>query len=194
MKLEWSTEKRKVNDLLPYVNNPRILTEEKKEQLKRSIEKFNLVEIPAINTDNTLLAGHQRVKVLQLLGRGEEEIDVRVPNRLLNLKEIKEYNITSNVQVGMWDIDMLESVFTDIDLASIGINLEELKMPETLATIPETPTNKTEIEEDDYDIPEEIKVDVVLGDLIEIGPHRLLCGDSTDADCVTKLMGGVFLI
>jgi hypothetical protein len=54
------------------------------EGLKRSLKKFNLAELPAINTDGTLVAGNQRVLALSLLGRGDEEIEVRVPNRPLN--------------------------------------------------------------------------------------------------------------
>ena len=94
--LKWNTEKRKINDLLPYEANPRLMREEQVEQLKQSITKYNLVEIPAINTDNTIIAGHQRLKIMQLLGRGEEEIDVRVPSRKLNKEELEEYLIRSN--------------------------------------------------------------------------------------------------
>jgi ParB-like chromosome segregation protein Spo0J len=94
--LEWRNEKRKVKDLVPYEFNPRRLTEERKQLLINSIEKFNLAEVPAVNTDNVIIAGHQRVKVLMELGRGEESIDVRVPNRSLTEKEFKEYNLTSN--------------------------------------------------------------------------------------------------
>lgn len=77
--LIWKTEKRKVKDLIPYQGNPRVLLESKAELLKESITTFNIVEIPVIDTNNTIIAGHQRIKVMMLLGRGEEEIDVRVP-------------------------------------------------------------------------------------------------------------------
>ena len=98
--LEWSNEKRKVKDLVPYEFNPRKLTEERKQLLINSIEKFNLAEVPAVNTDNIIIAGHQRIKVLMELGRGDEYIDVRVPNRSLTELEFKEYNLTSNIPVG----------------------------------------------------------------------------------------------
>ena len=77
--LSWHTEQRRVNDLLPNPKNPRELDDRQREALTKSLQKFGLAEIPAINTDNQILAGHQRVKVLQLLGRGEEKIDVRLP-------------------------------------------------------------------------------------------------------------------
>lgn len=70
-KLEWLTEKRKVNDLLPLDINPRKISEHKKQTLIKSIEKFNLAEIPAINKDNTIIAGHQRISALQLIDRGD---------------------------------------------------------------------------------------------------------------------------
>jgi len=90
-KLKWKTEKRKINDLIPYSKNPRTLTTKQSEDLKKSLEKFDLAEIPAINTDNIIIAGHQRLKILQGIGKGATEIDVRVPNRKLNAKELEEY-------------------------------------------------------------------------------------------------------
>ena len=97
--IKFHTEQRKVKDLVPYKYNPRKVTAEKKEVLKKSLEKFDLAEIPVINTDNTIVAGHQRVVVLMELGRGNEAIDVRVPNRALTEDEFKEYNVRSNIQI-----------------------------------------------------------------------------------------------
>lgn len=90
--LIWHNEKRKVKDLVPYELNPRILTDEQAEKLKDSLKKFNLVEIPAIDTFNKIIAGHQRIKIMLLLGRGEKEIDVRVPNRELTGKQLYIHN------------------------------------------------------------------------------------------------------
>ncbi len=81
--LKWHTEKRKVSSLIPTEGNPRMLTKKQAEDLEASLRKFNLVDIPAINTDNRIISGHQRMTILKALGRGNEEIDVRVPNRKL---------------------------------------------------------------------------------------------------------------
>ena len=186
-KLEWTTEKRKVNDLLPLDINPRKISEAKKQQLIKSIEKFNLAEIPAINKDNTIISGHQRIKALQLICRGEEMIDVRVPNRQLTRKEVKEYAIISNTHAGEFDFEILEVEFADVELAEIGFDIPgwddwQIQLDKDLVG---------DVQEDDFDVPEGgIETDIVLGDLFEIGEHRLLCGDSTDSDQVAKLMNG----
>lgn len=122
-KLEWLTEKRKVNDLLPLDINPRKISEHKKQTLIKSIEKFNLAEIPAINKDNTIIAGHQRISALQLIGRGDEMIDVRVPNRQLTKKELKEYNLISNTHAGEWDFEIMEVEFADIEIEEWDIEM-----------------------------------------------------------------------
>ncbi|MGD0577246.1 MAG: DNA methylase, partial [Candidatus Staskawiczbacteria bacterium] len=57
VKLQWHTERRKVNDLIPYSKNPRNISEQQIEALKNSLKKFNLVELPAIDTDNQIIAG-----------------------------------------------------------------------------------------------------------------------------------------
>ena len=113
-KLNWHTEKRKVNKLVPFEGNPRIMNDKQLEDLKKSVSKFDLVEIPAIDTDNRIIAGHQRLKIMQLLGRGEEEIDVRVPNRKLTEAEFKEYNLRSNKNTGEWNFDELANFDEDL--------------------------------------------------------------------------------
>ena len=125
--LEWITEKRKISDLIPYEKNPRILTPKQQRDLQASLEKFNLAEIPVINTDNKIVAGHQRLKILILLGRGNEEIDVRVPNRPLTDKEFQEYNIRSNKNTGDWDNDKLLEIPAN-DLINWGFESEELNL------------------------------------------------------------------
>ncbi|MFA5754688.1 MAG: ParB N-terminal domain-containing protein, partial [Patescibacteria group bacterium] len=76
-KLEWQTTQKRVNDLVPREVNPRRINDKQMSDLKKSLARFNLVEIPAIDLNGKILAGHQRIKALQLLGRGEELIDVR---------------------------------------------------------------------------------------------------------------------
>ncbi len=181
--LEWRTEKRKVKDLVPFEYNPRILTEERKQLLINSINKFNLAEIPAINTDNTIIAGHQRIKVLMDLGRGEEWIDVRVPNRHLSEQELKEYNITSNVPVGFWDVDILEEHFGDVDLEALGLVLADIEIPgEALGD------EMSNEEESDFDPTPPKEPMSVLGDVYEFRSlnknivHRLVCGDSRNSE------------
>ena len=62
--LIWHTETRLVDALIPYEKNPRTLSDKQRHDLETSITKFNLVKIPAINTDNTVIAGHARLKII----------------------------------------------------------------------------------------------------------------------------------
>lgn len=131
IKLEWKTAHRKVNDLLPFEINPRKISEVKLKKLQGYIEQFNVVEIPVINFDNTLITWHQRLKVMQLIGRGDELIDVRVPNRQLSKKELKEYNIIANTHSGEFDIDILTEDFSDIELGDFDIETSNKKLTQT---------------------------------------------------------------
>ena len=181
--LIWHTEKRKVKELVPYESNPRKLSNEQAEKLKDSLNKFNLVEIPAIDTDNKIVAGHQRIKIMMLLGRGEEEIDVRLPNRKLTNGEFTEYNIRSNKNVGEFDWDLLAK-FDESFLADIGFSSGELDGIF------------------DVDVPEEFSLEKELlklnihqintkkGDTYALGENRLMCGDSTIEADILKLMNG----
>lgn len=125
-KLVWKTEKRKIDDLLAYEGNPRKMSVKQVKDLKRSIEKFDLVEIPAINTDNKIVAGHQRLKVMQMVGRGKELVDVRVPNRPLTEEEFREYLLRSNKNSGDWDFEVLAD-FEEEVLLEAGFETQEIK-------------------------------------------------------------------
>ena len=137
--LQWHNEKRKVRELVGNKFNPRKITPEQKKKLEDSILKFNLVEIPVIDTSNTILAGHQRIGVLVTLGRGEEEIDVRAPNRKLTDEEVKEYLLRSNISNGSWEEDMLQELGKDI-LEEVGFS--EMDIARILGDEPKIPDSK----------------------------------------------------
>lgn len=189
--IEWHTEKRKVIDLIPYNYNPRKLTSERLDKLKKSLTKYNLAEIPVINTDNIIIAGHQRIKVLMELGRGEELIDIRVPNRTLTETEFKEYNIVSNVSVGYWDVDILEEAFADIDLLDLGLDISAIEIPADLM-----PDIFKQEEESEFDVTPPKNPVTVFGDVYELNSkqkditHRVICGDSTKSEDYAKLLNG----
>lgn len=180
-KLIWKTERRRVNDLVPFEKNPRTISPKQLSDLTKSLKKFNLVEIPAIGLDNKVLAGHQRLKVLQILGRGEEEIDVRVPNRKLTNKEAEQYLISSNVLGGDWDFEKLKSF--DLDLL-LDIGFDQIDLSHLW-------NDGLEVEDEDFDVEEEIKKirkpRTKLGDLIYLGPHKLICGNATDSTVLRRL-------
>lgn len=181
IKLEWRTEKRKINDLIPFEKNPRKITDDQVKRLKVSIEKFNIVEIPAIDTNNMLVAGHQRMKIMQIIGRGDEEIDVRVPNRKLTQAEFDEYNVRSNKNTGEWDM-LLLAEFDESMLADVGFESKELDR-----------IFKKD-DDDDFDADKEAEKIITptskYGEVYQLGKHRLMCGDCSKTADVDKLMGG----
>lgn len=179
--MKWHTEQRKISDLIPTENNPRQLNEKQYSDLKKSLKKFDLAEIPAINTDGQILAGHMRLKIMSDLGRAEEVIDVRVPDRCLTKKECEEYLIRSNKNTGEWDMDILGNSFEVPDLKEWGFEDAELGIGVEIKT--------GETDPDDVpDVKKETKCK--SGDLWVLGDHRLVCGNSGDHDIVVKLMGG----
>lgn len=180
--LIWTTQKRKVDDLLPYEKNPRKISNKQLADLKRSLKKFNLVEIPAIDTDGKIIAGHQRIKVLQLLGRGQEEIDVRVPNRKLTKEEYEQYLLSSNALGGDWDFEKLQC-FELSTLLEVGFDEDELM---------HIFDDNLETENDDFDEEKELEkaktTDIQPGDMFALESHKLICGNSHDPEVIRKLM------
>ena len=177
--LVWHTEQRKISDLVPFVGNPRELTEKQAQDLEASLRRFNLVEIPAVNVNQRILAGHQRLKIMQILGRGGEVIDVRMPNRELTEEEEREYLLRSNKNTGQWNDDELANWDEDL-LLKVGWTKEELaKMFDLDAGA----------EEDDVPEPP-VEARTKKGQIFTLGTHRVMCGDSTSGADVALLMDG----
>ena len=120
--MKWHNEKRKLSELIPYEMNPRQLSVEQHEHLTASLKKFDLAEVPAINTDNTIVAGHQRVRILAELHGLDYEVDVRVPDKKLTKADFEEYLVRSNLNTGEWDFDQLANHFDTEDLVEWGFD------------------------------------------------------------------------
>jgi len=172
------TELIKLSSIKSNPNNPRVIKDDKFKKLVQSIQDFpKMLEIRPIvvNDDNIILGGNMRLKACKEAGLKEVPI---IKASDFTEYEQRQFIIKDNVGFGEWDWDMLANDWESEDLTNWGLDIPGFE-PEPLKA-----------EEDDYEMPDEIETDVVLGDLIEIGPHRLLCGDSTDSDQVAKLMNG----
>ena len=159
-------------------NNPRVIKDDKFKKLVQSIKDLpEMAEVRpvVVNTDMVVLGGNMRLKAMREAGWKD------VPIQVVDWDEDKQrqFIIKDNVSGGEWDWDMLANEWDTEELQEWGLDLPDFDNGKEL-----------EAEEDDYQMPDELQTDIVLGDLFEIGPHRLLCGDSTDSDAVAKLMDG----
>ena len=185
-KLFWKTERRKASSLAPYKFNPRQITDEQMKNLQRSLKKFNIVELPAIDYDGTIVAGHMRIKALLLLGRGQEEIEVRVPNRKLTKAEFKDYLLTSNRSGGAFDFGVLSEHFDLDEMMTAGFDSDDFSRMFD---------DNLEITDDGFDEEVEKKkikhTDIKSGDRFVLGRHHLICGNALDPKVISRLMGDV---
>lgn len=173
-----------INKLKPAEYNPRIDLkpgDKEFEKIRKSIEEFGYVDPVIINKDGTIIGGHQRYKVLKDIGYTEIECIV------IDIDKDKEkaLNIALNKISGDWDKVKLKDLLTElqgIGMAEItGFDLAELGM----LGVQESVT------EDDFDIDEVLKKEesnILFGDIIQLGRHRLVCGDSTKNEDVAVLM------
>jgi DNA modification methylase len=168
-----------INEIKPNPNNPRIIKDEKFKKLVKSIQDFpQMLELRPIVIDenNIVLGGNMRLKAC--IEAGLKDVPVKQAKELTE-EQKKEFIVKDNVGYGEWDWD---------DLAN---NWDEQLLTEWGLDIPNFEQEVLEAEEDDFAVPDGgSETDIVLGDLFEIGEHRLLCGDSTDSDQVAKLMNG----
>lgn len=158
-------------------NNPRLIKDEKFAKLVKSIQDFpEMLELRPIvvNDDMIVLGGNMRLKACKEAGLKEVPI---IKASSLTPEQQKEFIIKDNVGFGEWDWEMIANEWDAEQVSEWGLDIPDFRI-------------EAEAQEDDYEIPDEIQTDIFLGDLFEIGPHRLLCGDSTDSDQVAKLMNG----
>jgi DNA modification methylase len=173
------TKLYKISDIKPNPNNPRIIKDDKFLKLVNSIKEFpEMLKIRpiVINEDNIVLGGNMRLKACKEAKL--KEIPVIMASDLTEAQQ-REFIIKDNIGFGEWDFQDLAQNWDSEELGTWGLDLPELEI------------NNLEAVEDDFEVPENgIETDIVLGDLFEIGEHRLMCGDSTDSDSVAKLMDG----
>ncbi len=169
----------KITEVKANPNNPRTIKDEKFKKLVESIKGFpQMLSLRPIvvNDDMVVLGGNMRLKACKEAGLKEVPI---IKASDLSDEQQKEFIIKDNVGFGDWDWDTLSNEWDVEQLQDWGLD------------VPDFSETELEAEEDDFDVPEGgIETDIVLGDLFEIGEHRLLCGDSTDSDQVAKLMNG----
>jgi len=161
----------KVTEIKPNPNNPRVIKDEKFQQLVDSIIQFpKMLELRPIvvNDDMVVLGGNMRLKACKAAGLKEVPV---IKASDLTEDEQKQFIIKDNVGFGEWDWDMIKLEWDEEELKGWGLDIPAF-----------TTEEKVLAEEDFYEIPEEIKTDIVEGDLFEIGPHKLLCGSSLETD------------
>jgi DNA modification methylase len=174
-----NTQKVKISEVKANPNNPRLIKDDKFKKLVKSIQEFpEMLSLRPIvvNADMIVLGGNMRLKACKEAGL--KEVDIIKADELTEEQQ-KQFIIKDNVGFGEWDWEDLANNWDAEQLTDWGLDIPDFK-PEVL-----------EAEEDEFEVPDGgIDTDIVLGDLFEIGEHRLLCGDSTDSDQVAKLMNG----
>jgi site-specific DNA-methyltransferase (adenine-specific) len=168
-----------IQEVRPNENNPRFIKDYKFKKLVKSIKEFpQMLKLRPIvvNSDMVVLGGNMRLKACKEAGL--KEVWVLKADDLTEQQQ-REFIVKDNVGFGEWDWDVLGNEWDTQQLEDWGLEFMPFEEEEVL-----------EAKEDDFDEAPPEQAKTVLGDLYEIGEHRLLCGDSTDSDTVEKLMNG----
>ena len=159
-------------------NNPRLVKDDKFKKLVKSITEFPdmLDKRPIIvNADMIVLGGNMRLKACNEAGLKEVPIIVAED---WTEEQQRAFIIKDNLGYGEWDWDIIANEWDEEELNEWGLDIPGFEDGEVIG----------EVVEDDFDVPEGgIETDIVLGDLFEIGEHKLLCGSSTETDTWSRL-------
>lgn len=189
-------ERRLLSDLRPAAYNPRVsLTPDDPEyqSIRRSIEEFGYADPIVINADGTIIKGHQRRTVMMDLGYTEAEVIVLdIPDK----SKEKALNIALNKITGKWDNEILKNLLMELDLEGYdfsvtGFHRDDLSDLIEMLDIPD------EANDDMFDVDAAVaeieEPTVQTGDVYLLDRHRVMCGDSTSAADIDKLMDGNML-
>lgn len=179
---------KKVNDLIPYINNSRTHSEEQVNQIVASINEFGFTNPLLIDEKDNIIAGHGRLLASKKLKI--EEVPCIVLSGLTEAQK-KAYIIADNKMAlnAGWDEELLKIELEnlkelDFNLELTGFNVDEL---DDIFKVEE----EQEVIEDEFDIEPLEEPKAKLGDIYQLGNHRLMCGDSTKEEDVSKLMNGI---
>lgn len=167
----------KLTELVPYEKNPR-KNDEAVKYVQASIKEFGFKVPIVVDKDNVIVAGHTRYKAAKKLKM--DEVPCIIADDLTE-EQIKAFRLADNKvsEQAVWDFDLLSGELdgiVDIDMSDFGFA--------------DIVTEEEDAEEDEYEVELPVQPRSKLGDLYQLGRHRLLCGDSTKLDDVEKLMGG----
>lgn len=175
---------KSTDELIPYINNPR-QNDNAVDAVASSIKNFGFKQPIVIDSNNEIIAGHTRLKAAKKLHI--EEVPCIIADDLTPA-QIKAYRLADNKvsELASWDDELL---FIELDGVKLDINMDAFGFD--MGAYEDTPFS--DVIEDDYDgeVPEEPKSK--LGDIYQLGKHKLLCGDSTLIDNINALVGEEFV-
>ena len=165
-----------INDLKPYPQNAKKHPSEQVEHIANSIREFGFQQPIVVDKDNVVVIGHGRLLAAKKLNMDSVPC-VRADD--LTDEQIKALRLADNkTNESEWDFDLL-----DMELSDIEIDMEQFGFDLDIDDEPQ------EVVEDK--VPEEVETRCKLGNLWQLGDHRLICGDSTDVNVIDRLMDGV---
>lgn len=182
-------KKLKINSLIPASYNPRKKLkpgDAEYEKIKNSITEFGYVDPIIVNSDMTIIGGHQRWSVLKALGY--DEVDCVVIE--IDKTKEKALNIALNKVTGEWNKELLADLIKDLQSLDYDVSMTGFEPPEIDELFNDVHSKETK--EDDFDVDAELSKPTLTqkGDLWLLGRHRLVCGDATSPEVFDTLLDG----
>lgn len=190
----------KLSDLTPHPGNPRKIDSKKLEMLEKSLKEFgDLSGIIFNRSTGRLIGGHQRLKLLprdaEIHKTDENHGFVLIEGDRFQYREVdwdetkeRAANIAANQHGGEWDFPQLTDWIMDLDQHNIDMDLLGFDREELEDLMAPVGIKQGQCDEDE--IPEKVPAKTQIGDIYQLGDHRLMCGDSNSIDLVDKLMAG----